>query len=413
MNGFVKDYISVLRSLKKQGCLTAIFNFLGLNLSRFKLDDKYEDYKAIIECFQPDQIPVMATLAKEFAVFDHWFCDVPSQTYTNRAFWHSGTAFGNVNNSPITKWMEHKNDPTLFNSLEDKGIPWKIYTDNPISLTGIVHFQQLLDYHLTNFKSFNHFLNDVQNGQLPAYSFVEPRFFTPHNDQHPSSYDSFLYGPSTTGSVLLGEKLIRDVYNAIRNSKSEMGNNWKNTLLVITHDEHGGCYDHVSPGTATPPSSPPEPGEQGFLFDRLGVRVPMIMISAYIQPNTIVNNPYQHTSFLHTMCEKWKLACFTDRDASAPKFDEVFTTNVPRPPKEWPVLPEPAIPSGHARTDFSEAPLGDLEKAILASVSQWKSGSTADVEKLNTVKEAMLYLSQFEDLPGAKMEELTYQLKLD
>ncbi|MFM9949187.1 MAG: alkaline phosphatase family protein [Saprospiraceae bacterium] len=107
----------------------------------------------------------MATLAKEFAVFDHWHCDVPSQTYTNRAFWHSGTAFGFVNNSPLSKWIEHDkdqpqryNNSTLFNRLQEKDMSWNIYCDDPISLTEIVHFQALKDYHETNFHSFNQFL---------------------------------------------------------------------------------------------------------------------------------------------------------------------------------------------------------------------------------------------------------------
>ena len=64
---------------------------------------------------------------------------------------------------------------------------------------------------------------------------------------HPSTYHSELYGPDAVGSVLLGELLIWEVYNAIKQSNSCDGNNWQNTLLIITFDEHGGCYDHVPP----------------------------------------------------------------------------------------------------------------------------------------------------------------------
>lgn len=408
MNGFIKDYISVLRGLKKPGCLGSLLNFLGANPKWFHLNDRYEDYKVIMECFEPDQIPVMAALAKEFAVFDHWHCDVPSQTYTNRAFWHSGTAFGYVNNSPMEDWIFHKNGPTLFNRLQDKGVSWNIYTDNPISLTGIIHFQALLDYHKTNFKSFAQFLADAANGGLPAYSFVEPRFFTPHNDQHPSSYDSAMYGPAAVGSVWLGEKLIWDVYEAIRKSDSKNGNNAENTLLIITHDEHGGCFDHVAPSSAPAPDDPPVPGQQGFLFDRLGVRVPMIMVSAHIGPNTIVNTPHQHTSFLRTACKKWGIEAFTRRDAAAPEFTEVFTAATPRAGKDWPVLPAPLMPPGWADLDFSDAPLNDLQKTLVKSVAHWKGVSPAEAETIDTTKKAIDFLNRFEDLPGAKKEELTY-----
>jgi phospholipase C len=43
--------------------------------------------------------------------------------------------------------------------------------------------------------------------------------------------------------------------------------------LIVTHDEHGGCYDHVGPpsGAAAPDASV---GEFGFDFTRFGLRVP-------------------------------------------------------------------------------------------------------------------------------------------
>jgi phospholipase C len=83
------------------------------------------------------------------------------------------------------------------------------------------------------------------------------------------------------GSVLLGDRLVWTIYQAIRNSKSQKGNNWSNTLL-ITFDEHGGCFDHVAPPAATSPD-PADfntgAGEEGFDFRRLGVRVPVVMVS--------------------------------------------------------------------------------------------------------------------------------------
>ncbi len=412
MNGFVADYISVLQGLEKQGCLTSVFNFLGLNPRNFKLNDRYDDFKSIMECYEPDQVPVMSKLATEFAVFDHWHCDVPSQTYTNRAFWHSGTSYGYVNNSPISNWLSSKNGPTLFNRLQDKKIPWKIYTDNPVSLTGIVHFHQLRDFHKTNFKSFSQFLKDAENGELPAYSFIEPRFFTPNNDQHPTSYDSVLYRESKIGSVWLGEELIRDVYNAIKDSSCEPGSNWKNTLLIITHDEHGGCFDHVppSPHFVCTPENPPAPEQDGFMFNRLGVRVPMIMVSAHIKRNTIVNDDFRHTSFLRTMCEKWGLEGFTDRDKTAPEFTEVFTADDIRDRSDWPTFSELQGAVNLAEHDFSRVPLNDLQKAMLSAVSHWKYGSTEKAEALNTTKEALDFLDFFEgELPGAVKEELKWR----
>ncbi|HEY3180173.1 MAG TPA: alkaline phosphatase family protein [Casimicrobiaceae bacterium] len=38
------------------------------------------------DSFSSEQLPVLSTLAKQFAVYDAWHCSVPSQTATNRAF---------------------------------------------------------------------------------------------------------------------------------------------------------------------------------------------------------------------------------------------------------------------------------------------------------------------------------------
>ena len=85
---------------------------------------------------------------------------------------------------------------------------------------------------------------DARNGNLPNYSFIEPRYFASvicgliPNDEHPPH------------NVVYGEQLIARVYNAVRSAPT-----WKKTLLVITYDEHGGCYDHVPPPRAVPPTT--------------------------------------------------------------------------------------------------------------------------------------------------------------
>ena len=94
-----------------------------------------------------------------------------------------------------------------------------------------------------------------------------------HDDMHPSSFDSTLYSDGGPGSVLLGDRIVWKVYQAIRNSKSATGNNWQNTLLIITFDEHGGGFDHIPPPAATSPD-PSQfnnngVGQCGFDFKRL------------------------------------------------------------------------------------------------------------------------------------------------
>ncbi len=424
MEGFVKDYLMVLKGLNKVGLKTLIAKiwriFLNKNPPWFNQSSHYDGYKSIMECYHNDQIPVLTTLAKEFAVFDHWHCDVPSQTFSNRAFWHSGTSFGFVNNSPIENWFIHKNNPTLFNLLSEKKIDWKVYTDNIVSVTAIIHYQQLMKYTETNFMSFNQFLSDASKGLLPEYSFIEPRFFTAHNDQDAASYDSIndLDTNGKVGSVLQGEKLIREIYNAIKHSKGDNngnGNTWQNTLLIITHDEHGGYYDHIPPGNAPPPQNMHYPLQEDFQFDRLGLRVPMVMVSAYIKSNTIVNTEMRHTYFLKTMCMKWGLNSLTKRDSTAQDFSEVFNLDEPRDPGTWPDLTELQIPEAFIKKDFSKEPIGKLEKNIIQALSFWKFNTIDHAANVKTKGEAIDFLQKhhFQDqntnkrFPGANYSDLS------
>ncbi|HEX6284123.1 MAG TPA: alkaline phosphatase family protein, partial [Pyrinomonadaceae bacterium] len=196
---------------------------------------------------------------------------------------------------------------------------------------------------------------------------------------HPSSFDSPLYSDGGPGSVLLGDQIVWKVYQAIRNSQSTSGNNWQNTLLIITFDEHGGCYDHVPPPSATPPDTTQfntGTGQEGFGFDRLGVRVPMVMVSANIAVNTIVNTPMHHCSFLKTMQEKWGLTSLGPRQDSAPPFTEVFTSTS-RDLDTWPdwtSYPGPLSTLNEAlmsRVDPNQVPLNDLQKSIIEATAKF------------------------------------------
>jgi len=177
--------------------------------------------------------------------------------------------------------------------------------------------------------------------------------------------------------VLLGDQIVWKVYQAIRNSQSASGNNWQNTLLIITFDEHGGCYDHVAPGPATPPDTSQfnngGKGQDGFGFDRLGVRVPMVMVSANIAANTIVNSPMHHCSFLQTMQQKWGLTSLGPRQTTAPPFTEVFssTSRSLDTFPDWAIYPGPTSTLNEAmmtQVDPSAVPLNDLQKSILEAM---------------------------------------------
>ena len=99
------------------------------------------------------------------------------------------------------------------------------------------------------------------------------------------------------------EVLLHEVYTSIKESAATSGSNAFNTMLLVTFDETGGTYDHVPPPPAVAPDGS-APGEFDFAFDRLGVRVPALAISAYTAPGTVINAQMHHAAVIRTLCER-------------------------------------------------------------------------------------------------------------
>lgn len=312
---------------------------------------KAADVRVAMGGFSPEQMPVLSTLAREFAVYDRWFAAVPSQTYCNRSFFHASTSNGYVTNhggDGYAKWIDGPASETIFNRLEDAGISWRVYYDASqlVSLTGMLHAPVLQKYWTTNFRDMTQFAADAANGDLPAYTFIEPRMVFNHNDMHPpfgavresdvdENGDTIEVANSALSDVRAGDALLQQVYDAIRTSATEGGSNAMNTVLLVTFDEHGGTYDHVPPPAAVPPDRS-GPGEMGFAFDRLGVRLPAIAVSAYTAANTVIHDEMHHGSVINTLCRLHGLRPLTARDQSAnPIFNAVNLTE-PRQPYTWP-----------------------------------------------------------------------------
>jgi phospholipase C len=265
----------------------------------------------IMGMFTPQMLPVLSGLARGFAVCDQWFSSVPTETLPNRAFVCSGTSQGHMDDK--TKSFTA---PSIFGLLSAHQLGWSIYGYDTEPLTRTT-FSDITDAPETHFGQFPAFQAAAAAGTLPPFTFLEPSWGSSGNSQHPNY------------NVALGEQLIHDVYYALRN-----GPGWNQTLLIVTYDEHGGCYDHVAPPTnAVPPDN--SAGEYGFDFKRFGVRVPTVLISPLIPPGTVFrvptgSMPLDHTSVLKTIQQRWGLPSLTARDAAAPGVGEVLTLTTPR-----------------------------------------------------------------------------------
>ncbi|MEP7147232.1 MAG: alkaline phosphatase family protein [bacterium] len=372
MNGFLQDYINNFKAT--QGRLPT-----------------YSEYKIIMSCFPPDTVPVISSLAQGFAVCDHWHCAVPSQTFCNRSFFNSGASAGFVTNSPYRKWTKNTQE-TIFQRFQQNGLPWKIYFDYkdilPMSL--LIHYESLRHYAHSNICSFDTFIEDCGKGLLPKYSFIEPRMIFFHNDEHPPAP---LFGNLTfPSSVTPGEKLIHTVYNAIKNSNNTKGNNWKNTLFIITFDEAGGTYDHVQPPSAVAPYTSQPATEMNFQFDRLGIRVPAVIISPYINSGTVITEELTHTSVIRTMSEKWGLGHLTNRDLNSPTLANIFNRKIPRTPDTWPdTKPRQEDVQGDKEYYLNEK-LSDLGRDMIGLANVLANGPDKLPGEIKTVSDGLQFL---------------------
>lgn len=181
--------------------------------------------------------------------------------------------------------------------------------------------------------TYTTFLQAAQTGSLPNFCYLEPFWGggkgVPYdesnwigiqgNDYHPCAW----IGPA--------ENDLNELYQTLIRSPQ-----WPEMLFIITFDEHGGSWDHVPPESALPPDS--SVGPSGFTFNRLGVRVPTILVSPLITAGTVFRAPtgsaydFDHTSFLATLC-KWAgvdpaSAELGARTAVAPTFEGVIGTTV-------------------------------------------------------------------------------------
>ena len=354
MDGFVTDYISAFTA-------------------RMGRQPTHDEYAQIMTGYTPEQMPVFSRLAREFAVFDHWFCEVPSQTFTNRSFFHAATASGYVVNlSPPESFPIHNTAETIFNRLEANGLTWRVYCDPPahVSFTALIHAARLKGRFASNVFTTDQFYEDAANGDLATYSFIEPCLIHGHNDMHPPSNAIVpSVDPDLPSSLLGGEALLAKVYNAVRTSASPNGSNLYNTLLMITFDEHGGNYDHVPPPPVVPPDPTGPAGQYGFTFDRSGIRVPAIAISPWIAARTVVTDEHRHTSVIRTLRERWSLgAPLTARDANAPDLAPLLALGTPRAPEDWPDVQAPHVPAYDQSTAPLDQPLTTMQRGGIYAV---------------------------------------------
>ena len=320
--------------------------------------------------FDQTDIPFYYGLAEHFAISDRQFASVVGPTIPNRFYLMAATSFGHLTTEDTVPPPNGGYKPingTIFDLLNKNNVSWADYfEDAPQALDfGVLdsHTLPLADFYLTATGLV---------GTLPSVVFIDPDLgiegTSLEDDEHPPT------------DIQRGQQHVSDVVNAIRN-----GPYWKDSVILITYDEHGGFYDHAKPpmapqgGARTPDgvypgqcedlSDPPaseQPGggaecatnpvsqtdtsvldaealcpqlkadptgpypAQCAAFDQLGLRVPLIAVSPFSKVAYVSHTPRDHTALI-ALIEKRFLngASLTARDAAPPRWRSCSISRMP------------------------------------------------------------------------------------
>ena len=258
------------------------------------------------------QIPITWALADAYTTCDQWFASLMGPTLPNRFYWHAATSCGYRSNSVINA-VGSLSTPTIYHRLRDRNIEWAYYYGSLPVVSALANFAPPYnlptDYVTPRVRRFGdaevgagQFFKDAADGTLPPVTYIDPFFYL--NDDHPPAHP------------IMAQALIASIYTALANSPQ-----WKNILFVITYDEHGGFYDHVSPPKTTDDTlerwGVDENGDPATGFEQLGFRVPALVIGPYVKRGYVSSVQYDHTSALKQLANAFDLESLTPRMSAA------------------------------------------------------------------------------------------------
>jgi phospholipase C len=381
MQGFVASYEEKGRGLappRFEGLLGPLANWwVRRKAAANPIPDRGRE---IMRCQPHAHVAALTTLALQFGVCSKWFSSVPGETWPNRNFMHAATSDGTVDND-----IRFYFDGTVFDQLERNRKTWRIYYDDTPQVWA---FRKLWEgERLGNWFPFPDFARHVEQGELPHYSFIEPNHRPPvhlpwtpgsgpehSNNQHPGNnlipndaYDAH-DDHGDGGDFERGEQLIATVYETLRSNPAL----FERTLLLITYDEHGGCYDHVAPERAAAPGDSVNRGWLGTLvhfllrrkakafdFTLLGPRVPAVVVSPFVPAGAVSIDPRDHACIPATLRALFtpQAGRLTGRDEDAAPFHTLAGLDQPRRGADLPDLSRllPPAPATRATMLAAEA----------------------------------------------------------
>ena len=311
------------------------------------------DSPTVMGYFTGEYIPITDFFANTFAVCDHWFSSLPAGTQANRLMAMAGYSQIAVNQFPLPR------QELVYDWLTAHGISWRVYHED------LPFFAMMLEWlpdilHGTHFRPFAQFFEDVQNeppDEFPEVIFLEPTYtdaphIGPGRDDHAPS------------AIQGGQKFLFEAYRDI----SLVPEIWAGTVMIVTYDEHGGFFDHISPPLI--PTEPPSQANYSRGFSTLGVRVPAMIVSPFVAPKSVFNGILDHTSVLKLIGQRFSNGKSYSRAVdSRPVGSVLDVLNLSRARGDIPSAPtlgnylEPA--AGYTPGTHPPSPLGEGFKRAL------------------------------------------------
>ncbi|KAL4903924.1 hypothetical protein BDW74DRAFT_35448 [Aspergillus multicolor] len=278
----------------------------------------------VMHYYTEDQVPVLTSLVKNYLTFNHWHSDIPGNTNPNRAALVAGTSHGHGLNDDGFYAHELPN-LSIFQQLTETNHTWLNYVD-PDGGTGPDAGYYNWTYTSGNddkIVPLSQFYTDAAAGNLTELTYINPSCCgVGTTSMHPS------------GLISDGESFIKSVYDALRASPQ-----WDDTLFILTFDESGGFHDHVPAPLAPRPDNltftleTPNGENYTFPFNRLGGRIPTLLISPWVGRGVVEQKgvnvdgetvSYSATSILRTLGYLWDFEPFTPRVEWAASFEHLI-----------------------------------------------------------------------------------------
>ena len=294
-------------------------------------------------------------MASNFATSDRWFQPALTRTHPNREYLYAATSQGDVYPVGFDRQdSQLLTAKTIFQELQNAGVSWKIYV-NPrnspckgppyspsclLTLSYVKYFawgQTIPHNYPRNIAPVSQYFADLKNGTLPNFAIIEPASDA-GLDEHPTVSDN------AASEIQLGAQYVSTLIDGLMTSSS-----WSSSVFILTYDEGGGLYDHVSPQPTVSPdgikpkdllstdvcSRPPIGPTCDFVYT--GYRVPLLVVSPYAKKHYVSHTVADYTAILKLVETRFGLPSLTARDARQMNMTSFF--NFTNPP--WLAPPQP------------------------------------------------------------------------